>query len=139
MLCKALWRTLVAALLTGVLCSQAAPSQVVVVSVGEGRAAAELRSGDRLLSWQRETGSDREHAHGALTSPFDLSETEWEEGARGAVRFFGQRGDEERSWLVEMTPWRIEARPELSPDHVELFERAEGYGAAEEWNDALEA
>ncbi len=116
---------------------------VVVEEVGELTALerADLRAGDKLLSWRRLPGpTDPEGAAGELTSPFDWFLLTVEQAPRGTVQLTGRRAGEDRSFEITPGPWEAEVRPRMSDaslrDYVrglEHYENGDPAEAAARW------
>src|SRR5690349_11580183 len=66
-----------------------------------------VKKGDIVRSWLRG------EARGDFESPFDLSMVEVEQAPRGAVTLQGQRGEEERTWVLGQDSWGIRIQPDL--------------------------
>src|SRR2546423_10533849 len=80
---------------------------VVVEEVKEywGAEQGGLQAEDILLEWSRGD------AHGRIESPFDLTEIEIEQAARGVVTVKGLRGNESKTWELGAAAWGIKIRP----------------------------
>jgi len=100
-----------------------ASSGIVVDQVTPNSEAyrAGLREGDVLIAWQR--GS----AKGKLSTPFDLSRLESEQGFQGAVVFQGLRNDRPRQWVLGIDFWDLKARPRLDPHLLSLYLEGKKY------------
>lgn len=101
-------------------CGVELPERIIVETVAPGSAAerAGLQPGDELIAWSSESG-----VSGALRTPFDLGTVKIEQAPRGAVTLRGDREGEEKTWSVPPGVWGIEARPDLSPDLLALYEQ----------------
>ncbi len=88
-------------------------------------AAAGLRPGDELLSWQRLPTSPRlpAAASGPLLTPFHFDEVELEHGPLGPVVLHGQRGGLPRVWTVGPEAWDFTVRAFLHPDDRALYQQ----------------
>jgi CHAT domain-containing protein/Tfp pilus assembly protein PilF len=96
---------------------------------------AEIREGDVLVSWSR--GDLR----GKLESPFDLSWVQFEQAPRGKVTLEGRRDATLKTWeLTDVANygWGIEARPEMPPDMLSLYQQGERSRRAGKLTEALD-
>jgi CHAT domain-containing protein/Tfp pilus assembly protein PilF len=93
---------------------------IVIEKIAAGSAAerAGLQPGDELTAWSSERGSS-----GALRTPFDLGRVKIEQAPRGVVILRGFREGEQMAWSVLPGVWGIEARPDLAPGLLVLYEQ----------------
>ncbi|HET9229273.1 MAG TPA: CHAT domain-containing protein [Thermoanaerobaculia bacterium] len=94
--------------------------RVVIEEVAPGSAGerAGLQPGDDLAAWSDERGGS-----GVLRTPFDLADVKVEQAPRGVIVLQGSRGREEKSGRVLPGVWGIEARPDLEPGLLSLYEQ----------------
>src|SRR5437763_9501303 len=90
---------------------------VVVEEVKEywGAEQGGLQAEDILLEWSRGD------AHGRIESPFDLTEIEIEQAARGVVTVKGLRGNERKAWALGPTSWGMKVRPNFPDSLLSLY------------------
>jgi CHAT domain-containing protein/Tfp pilus assembly protein PilF len=93
---------------------------VVVEDVGKGSVSekAGLKPGDILLSWERldPPADEAAAARGDITTVFDLTWVQVEQGARGPIRFGGGRDGEPGQFVVPVGTWALSVQPLMPAD-----------------------
>jgi CHAT domain-containing protein/Tfp pilus assembly protein PilF len=116
---------------------------VVVAQVQPGFAAARagLRPGDVLLRWERAASppANPQPAEGALTSPFDVDDVEYEQAPRGEVALTGTRDGQPLTLRLPHDEWRLVTRPAFAGGTLEEYERARSLADGPERDRGLEA
>ena len=98
---------------------------VVVEDTGKGFLAekAGLKPGDILLAWERvvSPADKAKVVKGDITSVFDLTWVQVEQGARGPVRLSGRREGQPIQLELPVGEWRLSVRPMMPNDIIEKY------------------
>jgi hypothetical protein len=119
--------------------SQRAESAVRVerVETPSAAASAGIRTGDRLLSWQR-TRQGQVVARGRFLQPFDIRDFELEQLPRGGTRVILERDGTQITVAPVPGPWGLEAGLDLESELQRRYDRGLARARAHDIPGALE-